>query len=406
MESLIERFLRYVRIDTQSDETSESFPSTDKQLTFLRMLRDELTAMGLKEVSMDGHGYVMATIPATTAKELPVVGFISHVDTSPDFSGTNVQPRIITYEGGDIVLNEREGIVTHLADFPELAGYKGQRLIVTDGTTLLGADDKAGVAEIMTAAAYLMAHPEIEHGAIRVGFTPDEEIGRGVDFFDVPHFGANFAYTMDGGALGEIEYENFNAASATIEIQGRSVHPGYAKGKMINALRVAEAIDYRLPAHERPEYTEGYEGFLHLTKLSGGVDRATMQYIIRDHNRTSFEERKAVLQKAVDAVNEVYGAGTARLTLTDSYYNMREVLEKHMEVVQYALEAMKALGITPKISPIRGGTDGARLSFMSLPCPNLFAGGVNYHGRHEFAAVETMEKAAALIVEIVRQIAK
>ena len=406
MESLIERFLRYVRTDTQSDETSGTFPSTEKQLAFLRMLRDELTAMGLEEVSMDEHGYVMATIPATTAKELPVVGFISHVDTSPDFSGTNVQPRIITYEGGDIVLNEREGIVTRLADFPELAGYKGQRLIVTDGTTLLGADDKAGVAEIMTAAAYLMAHPEIEHGAIRVGFTPDEEIGRGVDFFDVPRFGANFAYTMDGGALGEIEYENFNAASATIEIQGRSVHPGYAKGKMINALRVAEAIDYRLPAHERPEYTEGYEGFLHLTKLSGGVDRATMQYIIRDHNRTSFEERKAVLQKAVDAVNEVYGAGTARLTLTDSYYNMREVLEKHMEVVQYALKAMKALGITPKISPIRGGTDGARLSFMSLPCPNLFAGGVNYHGRHEFAAVETMGKAAALIVEIVRQIAK
>lgn len=403
MESLKDRFLRYVRIDTQSDPESTTYPSTPAQLAFLSMLKKELEEIGLSDVDMDSNGYVTATIPATISQSVPVIGFIAHVDTSPDLSGKNVNPRIIeNYDGKDILLNKEGNILLTPAQFPELALYKGDTLIVTDGNTLLGADDKAGVAEIIDAAQYLIKNPHIKHGKIRIAFTPDEEIGRGVDFFNVKKFGADYAYTMDGGRKGELEYENFNAASARIEIQGNNVHPGYAKGKMLNALRAAMLIDGKLPAGECPENTEGREGFYHLTKISGSVDSALMEYIIRDHDRQKFEARKQCLTKAVEYVKTLgYGID---LQLRDQYYNMREIIEQgNMYIVERAEKAMEKLDIKPHISPVRGGTDGCRLSFMGLPCPNLFAGGENFHGRYEFISLQTMQKAKDLIVEIATQ---
>jgi tripeptide aminopeptidase len=400
--TLLERFLKYVSIDTQSSETSETYPSTEGQLTLLRLLADEMRELGLADVTMDAHGYVMGTIPATGGLEnTPIVGFIAHVDTSPDMSGTDIRPQIIeNYDGGDIPLGTEA--VMQVADFPELAGLVGHTLVHTDGTTLLGADDKAGVAEIMTAAEWLIAHPEIPHGAIRIGFTPDEEIGRGVDFFDVAAFGADFAYTMDGSAEGEVEFENFNAASAHISIQGQSIHPGYAKDKMLNALRVAIELDAMLPAGQRPENTSGYEGFFHLTHIDGSVEKAQMDYIIRDHSRELFEERKALMQSAVGRMNEIHGAGTVTLTIKDQYYNMREVVERHPQLIEKAIEAMEQVGVRPIVRPIRGGTDGARLSFMGLPCPNLFAGGGNFHGKYEYASLDVMQKAVETIVALVQ----
>jgi tripeptide aminopeptidase len=398
--TLLERFLKYVSIDTKSSEASETYPSTEGQLTLLRLLANEMRELGLADVTMDAHGYVMGTVPATAGLEnSPVVGFIAHVDTSPDMSGAGVRPQIIeNYDGGDIPLADR--VVMRVVDFPELAYLKGHTLIHTDGTTLLGADDKAGVAEIMTAAEWLMAHPEIPHGTVRIGFTPDEEIGRGVDFFDVAAFGADFAYTMDGSAEGEVEFENFNAASAHISIQGQSIHPGYAKDKMVNALRVAIELDSMLPADQRPENTAGYEGFFHLTHIDGGVEKATVDYIIRDHSRTLFEERKHLMQRVADRLNETHGAGTVALTLKDQYYNMREVVERHPELVEKAIQAMEQVGVRPIVRPIRGGTDGARLSFMGLPCPNLFAGGGNFHGKYEYASLNVMQKAVETIIAL------
>jgi tripeptide aminopeptidase len=398
--NLIDRFLKYVSFDTQSDPSSESYPSTAKQLTLLNYLVEEMTAIGLTEVAIDEHGYATGTVPATPGYEArPVIGFIAHVDTSPDLSGKDVKPQIITdYDGSDIPLNEE--VTMRVADFPELLLFKGQTLITTDGTTLLGADDKAGVAEILTAAEYLIAHPEVPHGKIRVGFTPDEEIGRGVDFFDVPRFGAQFAYTVDGGFEGELEFENFNAAAAKITIQGRNIHPGYAKGKMINALQVAHDIHALLPAAERPEHTEGYEGFYHLIAVNGTVEKAMMEYIIRDHDRALFEQKKAAMQEAVGRIATRYGEGVVTLALTDQYYNMREQVEPFPEVISIAKQAMEEAGVVPIIQPIRGGTDGARLSYMGLPCPNLFAGGMNFHGKFEFCSLQSMEKAVQTILRI------
>lgn len=399
---LLDRFLKYVSFDTQSDENSTSFPSTDKQLVLLRSLADEMRAMGMSDVVMDAHGYVMGTIPATEGRaDAPTIGFIAHVDTSPDMPGANVRPRIIEeYDGGDIRLND--SVTMRAADFPELEFFKGHTLIHTDGTTLLGADDKAGVAEVMTAAEHLLAHPEIPHGKIRVGFTPDEEIGRGVDFFEVEAFGADFAYTVDGGMEGELEFENFNAASAKIRIQGQNIHPGYAKDKMINALQVAFELNALLPADERPETTEGYEGFFHLTRVDGGVESAAMDYIIRDHDRARFGERKELMERSARRLNEIYGPGTVSLTLKDQYYNMREMVEPHPGLIEKAVRAMEQAGVVPIIRPIRGGTDGARLSFMGLPCPNLFTGGMNFHGKYEYISLQSMEKAVRVIVALAR----
>ncbi len=399
---LLERLLKYVSLDTQSDESSGTFPSTEKQLVLLRLLAGEMRAMGMTEVAMDSNGYVTGTVPASKGfEDNPVVGFLAHVDTSPDMPGVNVLPRIIEkYDGGDIRLNEK--VVMCVADFPELAFFKGQTIIHTDGTTLLGADDKAGIAEIMTAAEYLLAHPEIPHGKIRIGFTPDEEIGRGVDFFDVKAFGADFAYTVDGGMEGELEYENFNAASAKIKIQGRSIHPGNAKDRMLNALQVAAELNSMLPARERPEHTEGYEGFYHLVGMGGGIERASLDYIVRDHDRMRFECRKELLKGVVENLNGKYGFGTVALTLKDQYYNMREMVEPHPEVIEKAVRAMEEAGVKPIIRPIRGGTDGARLSFMGLPCPNIFTGGMNFHGKYEYISLQTMEKAVQVIVNLAR----
>ncbi len=398
--NLLDRFLGYVAYDTQSEDEVEAYPSTEKQKVLLKALSEEMQKMGLTDVTMDEYGYVMGTLPASTGYETkPVIGFIAHVDTSPDMSGENAKPQIWeNYDGGDIRLNEE--LTMRLAEFPELAFFKGHTLITTDGTTLLGADDKAGVAEIMTAMEYLVAHPEIKHGKIRIGFTPDEEVGRGVDFFDVAKFGAQFAYTMDGGFEGELEYENFNAAGAKFVIQGASIHPGYAKNKMVNATRIACEIDAMLPPNERPEYTEGYEGFFHLTGLSGGVERAEMSYIIRDHDRTKFEARKAYVRRVESYMNEKYGTGTVTLTLKDQYYNMREQVEPYPQVVELAKQAMTEAGVEPLVRPIRGGTDGARLSFMGLPCPNLFAGGMNFHGKWEYCSLDSMEKAVKTIVNL------
>ena len=403
---LKKRFLQYVSFDTRSDENSETFPSTDKQLVLLRHLVEEMKALGLTEVSIDEHGYAMGTIPATPGcEQAPVIGFIAHVDTAPDMSGANVRPQVLeNYGGGDIRLNDQ--YTMRVEEFPELSFFKGHTLIHTDGTTLLGADDKAGVAEIMTAAEYLLAHPEIEHGKIRIGFTPDEEIGRGVDFFDVKAFGADFAYTMDGGFEGELEYENFNAASAKIEIQGRNVHPGYAKDKMINALQVACELNALLPAWERPEHTAGYEGFYHCVGISGAVEQAQISYIIRDHDARKFEERKSFMQACVDLLARKYGEGVVQLTLKDSYYNMRKMVEPHPQVIDKAVEAMRMADVKPLIKPIRGGTDGARLSFMGLPCPNIFTGGMNFHGRFEYCSLTTMRKAMQVILNLAQLWAK
>ena len=400
--TLKERFLKYVSFDTQSDPSSETFPSTAKQLTLLNELADEMRALGLTEVSVDVHGYATGMIPASPGcGEKPVIGFIAHVDTSPDMPGRDVRPRIVErYDGGDIPLND--SLVMTTADFPELLLYKGHTLITTDGTTLLGADDKAGIAEILTAAEELLAHPETPHGKIRIGFTPDEEIGRGVDFFDVEAFGAQFAYTVDGSAEGELEYENFNAAGVNIAIQGRNIHPGYAKGKMLNALHIAGEFDAALPSAERPEYTEGYEGFFHLTSVCGTVERAGMEYIVRDHSRECFEERKSLMQSIADRLNTKYGNGTIALTITDQYYNMKEKVEPYPEVIEKAKRAMEEAGVAPIVKPIRGGTDGARLSYMGLPCPNLFAGGMNFHGKFEFCSLQTMEKAVKTLVNLAR----
>ena len=400
---LKERFLKYVAINTRSDENSETFPSTAVQWDLLNALVEEMKLLGLEDVTIDKYGYAMGTIPATKGKEnAPVIGFLAHVDTAPDMSGENVRPRIIeNYDGEDIVLNN--ALTMKVAEFPELKRFIGHTLIHTDGTTLLGADDKAGVAEIMTAAEYLMAHPEIEHGKIRIGFTPDEEIGRGVDFFDVKAFGADFAYTMDGGYEGELEYENFNAASAKIAIQGRNVHPGYAKNKMINAIEVACELNNMVPAIERPQYTEGYEGFYHCIGLNGTVENATISYIIRDHDAEKFEQKKVWMWDIVGMLNKKYGAGTLTLTLKDQYYNMRKMVEPHPQVIDNALAAMRDAGVEPLVRPIRGGTDGARLSFMGLPCPNIFAGGMNFHGKFEYCSLNSMEKAVKVIINIAKR---
>ena len=400
---LKERFLKYVAINTRSDENSETFPSTAAQWDLLNALVEEMKLLGLEDVTIDKYGYAMGTIPATKGKEgAPVIGFLAHVDTAPDMSGENVRPRIIeSYDGQDIVLNN--ALTMRVADFPELKHFVGHTLIHTDGTTLLGADDKAGIAEIMTAAEYLMAHPEIEHGKIRIGFTPDEEIGRGVDFFDVKAFGADFAYTMDGGFEGELEYENFNAASAKIAIQGRNVHPGYAKNKMINAIEVACEINNMIPAVERPQFTEGYEGFYHCVGLNGTVENATISYIIRDHDAELFEQKKIWMWDIVGMLNKKYGQGTLTLTLKDQYYNMRKMVEPHPQVINNALAAMREADVEPIVRPIRGGTDGARLSFMGLPCPNIFAGGMNFHGKFEYCSLNSMEKAVQVIINIAKR---
>ena len=403
---LKDRFLKYVSFDTQSSEESESFPSTDKQLVLLNYLADEMRSLGLEDVTVDKYGYTMGTIPASEGCEnAPVIGFIAHVDTSPDMSGKDVKPHVIDeYDGGDIMLNG--SLTMRVADFPELKDFVGHSLIHTDGTTLLGADDKAGCAEIMSAAEYLISHPEIKHGKIRIGFTPDEEIGRGVDYFDVAAFGADFAYTMDGSSEGELEYENFNAASAVIEIQGRNVHPGYAKNKMINAIQVACELNSLVPTVERPEYTAGYEGFYHCVGFNGTVENAKISYIIRDHDGEKFEQKKVYIWSCVDLLKKKYGEEVLTLTLKDQYYNMRRMVEPHPQVIEKAMEAMRMADVEPKIKPIRGGTDGARLSFMGLPCPNIFAGGMNFHGKFEYCSLNTMRKAEQVIINLAQLWAK
>ena len=402
MEKLLDRFLRYVAVDTQSDENSTAQPSTEKQLALLSMLCDELNALGV-EASLDEWGYVMATIPSNVSGKVPAVGFIAHVDTSPDASGKDIKPQIIeNYDGGEIPLRGVPGLALRPSEFPEMLRYKGQTLITTDGTTLLGADDKAGVAEIMNAVEYLAGHPEFRHGPVKIGFTPDEEIGRGVVKFDVKRFGADYAYTMDGGEIGELEFENFNAASARIHIQGSNIHPGHAKGKMRNAILIAMEINSLLPVEQRPEYTEGYEGFFHVISFGGSVESADVRYIIRDHDKDKFEQKKNLIEKVCDFINLKFGKGTATLTLEDQYYNMRAQVEPHFHVVEKAVKAMEMAGIKPKIQPIRGGTDGANLSFKGLPCPNIFAGGLNFHGKMEFVPVESMEKASEVILNILK----
>jgi tripeptide aminopeptidase len=404
---LLERFLKYVAYPTASDEKSETTPSTPEQIEFAKYLVEDLKSIGMQEVELDGNGYVMATLPATTDKNVPTIGFIAHIDTSPDASGKSIKPMLVRrYEGGNILLNEEKGIVLKTKVFPEIQQYMGLDIVVTDGTTLLGADDKAGIAEIVTAMQYLITHPEIKHGKIRICFTPDEEIGRGADKFDVAKFGCKWAYTIDGGEIGEIEYENFNAASAVIKFNGRNVHPGYAYHKMINAMRLAAQFINMLPRYETPEHTEDYEGFFHLTGMEGNVDAATLHYIVRDHDKGKFEKRKKELQHLVNKTNGEFGEGTAEIEIKDQYYNMKEQIEPVMHVIDLVKTSMKEIGIKPKIKPIRGGTDGARLSFMGLPCPNIFAGGHNFHGRFEYVPVQSMEKARDLIVRIIENAAK
>lgn len=399
--TIVERFLKYVSFDTQSAEDSETTPSTEKQWILARYLKEELESIGLTEVEIDEHAYVYATLPANTDKPLPTVGFIAHMDTSPDCSGKDVKPRIVKdYDGGDIVLDEAAGIVTSPKKFPELLDHVGEDIIVTDGHTLLGADDKAGIAEIVQAMVYLIAHPEIKHGRIRVGFNPDEEIGLGAHRFNVEKFGCDFAYTMDGGELGELEFENFNAASTKVEVTGVSVHPGYAKNKMVNAARVATEYASLMPAAETPERTAEYEGFYHLLGMNGNVEKASLTYIIRDHDRARFEERKEYAAAVGELLNKKYGAGTVKVTLADQYYNMREKVEPVMHIIDTALDAMKDCGIQPRVRAIRGGTDGAQLSFKGLPCPNIFAGGLNFHGPHEFLPIPSLEKASMVVVKI------
>ena len=399
---LKERFLKYVSFDTQSDESSTTFPSTDKQLVLLRHLKEELETIGLKEVTMDKYGYVMATLPATKGYEnAPVIGFIAHVDTAPDMSGANIKPHVVeNYNGKDIRLGN--DCYLRVEEFPELAFFKGHTLIHTDGTTLLGADDKAGVAEIVTAMEWLVAHPELPHGKIRVGFTPDEEIGRGVDYFDVQKFAADFAYTMDGGMEGELEYENFNAAGAKIQIAGRNVHPGMAKNKMINAIDIACELNALLPAEQRPQFTEHYEGFFHCVGIKGSVEEAEISYIIRDHDSDKFEQKKQLMWDVVNFLQRKYGEKCLTLTLKDQYYNMRKMVEPHPQLIEKARRAMIEAGVKPQVKPIRGGTDGSRLSFMGLPCPNLFTGGMNFHGRYEYVSLTTMNRAMNTIINLAR----
>jgi len=401
-EKLLERFLHYVSYDTQSDPNSSTYPSTSKQFDLARVLVDELLQIGLQDAKVDKYGYVTATLPANTDKDIPVIGFLAHFDTSPDMSGKDVNPQIINnYDGNDVVLDSESNLVMKVVDFPELSKYKGQTLITTDGTTLLGADDKAGIAEIITALEHLASNPEIKHGTIKVGFTPDEEIGRGVDHFDVKAFGADYAYTLDGSEVGELEFENFNAAFAKVKIQGRNVHPGTAKNKMINSMIVGAEFNDMLPVFERPEFTEHYEGFFHLVKFNGTVEESELQYIIRDHDRQKFERRKELITQVADFINKKYGKATVKIEMVDQYYNMREKVEPDYHIVEIAEQAMKDLGIKPKIKPIRGGTDGSRLSYMGLPCPNIFTGGHNFHGKYEFIPLESMEKAARVILKII-----
>lgn len=404
-EKVLERFLKYTAIDTQSNPESKTSPSTSKQFDLARLLVKELEDLGLEDISLDERCYVMAKLPANEEGLVPI-GFIAHMDTSPDLSGKDVKPRLIeNYDGGDIVLDEERGIVTSLKDYPEIGDFKGQTLIVTDGSTLLGADDKAGIAEIMTGIEFLVNNPQIRHGDIMVAFTPDEEIGCGADYFDVDKFGAKYAYTFDGGQVGELEYENFNAASALVKIQGRNVHPGSAKGKMVNSIYIAGKVMEAFPENKRPETTEGYEGFFHLNDIKGSTEETVLNYIIRDHDRAKFEDMKAFFEATISDLSKEHG-GRISLTIQDSYYNMREVIEDHMEVVDIAVKAMENLDIEPRIIPIRGGTDGSRLSFMGLPCPNLFAGGINFHGRNEMISLEALEAGARLLIEIVREWAK
>lgn len=402
MEKILDRFLRYVAIDTQSDENSESQPSAAKELDLLKLLCKELNDMGV-EATLDEYGYVMGTLPSNIDKKVPAIGFIAHVDTSPDASGANVKPQIIeNYDGSDIALKGVPGLYLKPSEFPELLAHKGETIITTDGTTLLGADDKAGVAEIMNAVQYMVEHPEFKHGDIKIGFTPDEEIGRGVVKFDVKRFGADYAYTMDGGEIGELEFENFNAASAKIHIQGRNVHPGYAKDKMKNAILIGMEFNDLLPIGQRPELTEGYDGFFHIISFKGSVEEADFGYIIRDHDRKKFEEKKELIEQCVKFINVKYGEGTATLEVKDQYYNMREQVEPYYFIVETAVKAMEMAGVKPKIQPIRGGTDGANLSFKGLPCPNIFAGGMNFHGKMEFAPLENIEKASEVVLNIVK----
>ena len=401
MEPILDRFLRYVSIDTQSNEESQTQPSTAKQLNLLKLLCKELNDMGVG-ATLDEHGYVMGYIPSNVSHKVPAVGFISHVDTAPDASGENVKPQVIKdYDGGDIALGGVPGLFLKPSEFPELLDHRGQTVITTDGTTLLGADDKAGVAEIMDTVQYIMEHPEFRHGPVCIGFTPDEEIGRGVVKFDVERFGAEYAYTMDGGELGELEFENFNAASAKIHISGRNVHPGNAKGKMRNAILIGQEFNALLPVDERPEFTEGYEGFFHIVSFKGTVEEADFAYIIRDHDRAKFELKKKVMQECADFINSRYGEGTATAVIKDQYYNMREQVEPHYFIVEKARKAMELAGIKPRIQPIRGGTDGANLSFKGLPCPNIFAGGLNFHGKMEWVTLENMQSASLVIRNII-----
>lgn len=405
--TVIERFLKYVSFDTQSDETADVTPSTPKQMVFAQYLKTELEALGLEEISLDDNGYLFATLPANTDRPIPVIGFIAHMDTSPDMSGANVTPRIVAgYDGSDIPLCREEGIILSPKQFPELLDHVGEDLIVTDGHTLLGADDKAGIAEIVAAVAYLKEHPEIEHGKIRIGFNPDEEIGLGAHKFDVEKFGAKWAYTMDGGEVGELEFENFNAAAAKIQVKGRNVHPGYAKNKMINSLLVANEFINLLPADETPGTTEGYEGFYHLIGMEGEVEHTQLSYIIRDHDREKFEARKAFMESCAATLNARYGEGTVTVGLKDQYYNMRRQVEPLMHIIDIAFAAMKEAGVEPRVKAIRGGTDGAQLSFKGLPCPNIFAGGLNFHGRYEFVPVQSIEKAMRVVVKIAELTAK
>lgn len=405
--TLIDRFLKYVSFDTQSDESTGLTPSTAKQMIFAEYLKSELEALELEEITLDEHAYLLATLPANTDKEIPTIGFIAHMDTSPDMSGENIHPRIVkNYDGKDIVLCEEDNIILSPIQFPELLDHIGEDLIVTNGKTLLGADDKAGIAEIISAIAYLKEHPEIKHGKIRIGFNPDEEIGEGAHKFDIEKFGCEWAYTMDGGEIGELEFENFNAASAKIVFKGRNVHPGYAKNKMINSIRIANYFMSLLPTKESPEYTSGYEGFYHLISIQGEVEQTVLNYIIRDHDRLKFEERKKEIERLVTLINAKYGEGIATLELRDQYYNMREKIEPVMHIIDIAFAAMEVAGVKPNVKPIRGGTDGAQLSYKGLPCPNIFAGGLNFHGRYEFVPIQNMEKAMNVIVNIVKLIAE
>ena len=407
MMNVTDRFLSYVKFDTQSDESTSTTPSTPKQMVFARYLKEELENLGLEDITLDDNGYLFATLPSNSDGVVPTIGFISHMDTSPDMSGKDVKPRIVErYDGGDIVLSETDHVVLSPSRFPELLDHVGEDLIVTDGHTLLGADDKAGIAEIIEAMSYLKQHPEIKHGKVRVGFNPDEEIGLGAQKFDVEGFGAEWAYTMDGGEVGELEFENFNAAAAKVEISGTNVHPGTAKGKMVNSMLVANEFISALPADETPATTEGYEGFYHLLEMKGEVEKTVLHYIIRDHDREKFEERKMVFANLAQQLNEIHGEQLLTVDIHDQYYNMREKVEPQMHIIDIAFAAMTETGVTPRVSAIRGGTDGAQLSFMGLPCPNIFAGGLNFHGKYEFVPVQSMEKAVNVIVKIAELTAK